>query len=245
MKIVPILILSGLCIHSWGQNSKLETHNPIPRQGDEIQVEFSVDKLKLSDLRDKEKKTKEDYNKLWDNNIGKGSFKINQIVADTGKVNIGPFSFTVDDTTYVTNILTLKVLPKLPGNIKEGIWIRYTEIAGLGHLIIEQRVSRGPQKKTDSQGTSVSLDNGGITFTELDQEKFERFGLKITYNSSNSSMQTVDNVDGDLFSGFVNYHELTYTFEKLTDFKGRLMIDKGLFLNFPKSGFVEILAVKN
>lgn len=245
MKTASILILSGLCFSAWGQNSRLETNNPIPRQGDEIQIEFTIDKRDLTELRNKEKKTKEEYNKLWDNNVGKGSLKITQIVSDTGRVEIGPFSFTVDDTSYVTDILTLKVLPKLPGNIRDGLWIRYTNIEDIGYLIIEQRVSRGPRKKADSQGLSLSLDNEGITFTELDKEKFEKMGLKIISSSSSSSMQTVDKVGDDLFSDFVNYHESSYTFERQANFNGIFKIDKSLFVNVPKTGHYELVAVKN
>jgi len=245
MKTVSILIFSGLCFNAWGQNSRLETNNPIPRQGDEIQIEFTIDKKDLRELKNKEKKTKEEYNKLWDNNVGKGSLKITQIVSDTGRVKIGPFSFTVDDTTYVTDILTLKVLPKLSGNIRDGLWIRYTDIGDIGYLIIEQRVSRGPQKKTDSQGTSLSLDNEGITFADLDKEKFEKLGLKIIYSSSSSSMQTVDKVGDDLFSDFVNYHASSYTFERPANFKGTFKVDKTLFVNVPKTGHYELVSVKN
>jgi hypothetical protein len=244
MKIAPILIFLGLSLHALGQNSQLETKNPIPRQGDEVQIVFTIDKRDLTELRNKEKKTKEEYNKLWDNNVGKGSLKITQIVSDTGRVKIGPFSFIVDDTTYVTNVLTLKVLPKLPGNIRDGVWIRYTEVDEIGYLIIEQRVSRGPQKKTDSKGTSLALDNEGITFADLDREKFEKLGFTIISSSSNSSMQTVDKLGDEVFSDFVNYHESTYTFEK-SDTKEAFKIDKTLFLNFPKTGHHELVAVKN
>jgi hypothetical protein len=241
---LAIIILLGLLTEAWGQNSRLETNNPIPRQGDEVQIEFTIDKDDLTEIRNKEKKTKEEYNKMWGNNVGKGSLKITQIVSDTGRVKIGPFSFTVNDTTYVTNTLTLNVLPKLPGNIRDGIWIRYTEIDGIGYLTVEQRVSRGPQKKADSQGTSLALDNNGITFAELDRDKFEKLGFKIISSSSSSSMQTVDKVGDDLLSDFVNYHESTYTFEKI-NLKGTFVIDKSVFVNLPKTGHHELRAVKN
>jgi hypothetical protein len=166
------------------------------------------------------------------------------MVSDTGRVTIGPFSFSVDDTTYVTNSLTLKVLSKLPGNIRDGIWIRHTTINDIGYLIIEQRVSRGPQKKTDSQGTSLALDNEGITFADLDREKFEKLGFKIISSSSSSSMQTVDKVGDNPFSDFVNYHESAYTFEK-ANLKGALKIDKNLFMGLPKTGHYDLVAVKN
>jgi hypothetical protein len=241
---LAIIILLGLLTEAWGQNSRLETNNPIPRQGDGVQIEFTIDKRDLAELKNKEKKTKEEYNRLWDNNVGKGNLKIIQIVSDTGRVTVGPFSFSVDDATYVTNSLTLKVLPKLPGNIRDGIWIRYTAINDIGYLIIDQRVSRGPQRKTDSQGSSLALENEGITFADLDREKFEKLGFKIISNSSSSSIQSVDKVGDDPFSDFVNYHESAYTFEN-ANLKGTLKIDKNLFINLPKTGHYELVAVKN
>ncbi|MFZ6009025.1 MAG: BatD family protein [Bacteroidota bacterium] len=241
---LSVIILFGILTEAWGQISLLETNNPIPRQGDEVQIEFTIDKRDLTELRDKEKKSNKEYNRLWNNNVGKGSLKITQIVCDTGRVTIGPFSFTLDDTTYVTNTLTLNVLPKLPGNIRNGIWIRHTEINDIGYLIIEQRVSRGPQKKTDSHGTSISLNNEGITFADLDREKFEKLGFKVISSSSSSSIQTVDEVGDDLFSDFVNYHKSTYTFEK-ANLKGTFKIDKDLFVNLAKTGHYELIAVKN
>lgn len=241
---LSIILLFALLTEAWGQNSRLETSNPIPRQGDAVQIEFTIDKRDLTELKNKGKKTKEEYNRLWDNNVGKGNLKITQIVSDTGRITIGPFSFSVHDTTYVTNSLTLKVLSKLPGDIRNGIWIRYTVISDIGYLIIEQRVSRGPQKKTDSQGTSLALDNEGITFADLDKEKFEKLGFEIISSSSSSSMQMVDRVDDDPFSGFVNYHESVYKFEKI-NLKGALKIDKNLFINLPKTGHYELVAVKN
>jgi hypothetical protein len=241
---LSIIIFFVVLTEAWGQNSRLETNNPIPRQGEEVQIQFTIDKRDLTELESKEKKTKEEYNKLWDNNVGRGSLKITQFVSDTGRIKIGPFSFTVDGTTYVTNTLTLNVLPKLPGNIRNGIWIRYTEVDDIGYLVIEQRVPRGPQKKAGSQGTSLSLDNDGIEFADLDREKFEKLGFKIISSSTSSSMQTVDQVGDDLFSTFVNYHESTYTFEK-ANLRGTLTIDKNLFVNLAKTGYYESIEVKN
>ncbi|HMJ68164.1 MAG TPA: BatD family protein [Cyclobacteriaceae bacterium] len=245
MKLLILPLFSLLFFEVLGQNSKLGTTNPIPRQGDDIQIEFSVEKKDLTDLKNKQKKIKEDYNRIWNNSVGKGSFKINQIASDTGKLKIGPFSFNLNDTTYLTNTLTLRVLPKLPSNVRDGIWIRSTEIDNLGYLIVEQRVSKGPQAKSDPQGATIALNNDGIIFAELVKEKFEKLGLKIISTSSNSTSQVVDKVGNELLSQFVNYYQSTYTFEKLADFKGVLKIDQSLFMNFPQNGFIEILTLKN
>lgn len=241
MRLLTI-ILFGLLTEALGQNSRLETSNPIPRKGDEVQIEFTLDKEDLTELRNKERKTKEEFNNLWRNNVGKGSLRIAQVVSDTGRVKIGPFSFIIDGTTYVTNVLTLRVLPNLPGNIRNGVWIRYTEVDNHGYLIIEQRVSRGPRVKTESGGTSLSLDNEGISFADLDKEKFEKLGLKVISSSSSSTMQTVDKAGDDPFSDFVNYHESAYMFKKV-NLKATLNIDKSLFKNLPETGHYEVVAI--
>ena len=245
MKLILLPVALLLFFETQAQNSKLETNNPIPRQGDEIQIEFSIEKSDLTDLKNKQKKSKEDFNRIYNNNVGNGDFKINQIVSDTGQITIGPFSFTINDTTYRTNTIRLTVLPKLPGKIRDGVWIRSADIDGIGYLVVEQRVSKEPQRKLDSQGTTVSFDNDGIKFVELDKEKFEKLGLKITSTSTNSTTQATDKVDNELFSQFVRYYKSTYSFEKQVDFKGPLKIDQNLFMNFPKNGFVEILTIKN
>lgn len=245
MRYLTLPFVTLIFLTSYGQNSKLTTTNPIPRQGDEIQIEFSIDKKDLTELNNKQKKSKEDYNRIWSNSIGKGSFNINKIISDTGKVKIGPFALTINDTTYVTNTVTLKVLPKLPGNVRNGIWIRSTEINNVGYLIIEQRVSRAPLTKSDNRGATLTLNNDEIQFAELKKEEFAKLGLKILSSSTNSTSQIVDKVGDELLSQFVNYHQSTFTFEKQPNFIGTLKLDENLFMNFPKNGLIEILTVRN
>jgi hypothetical protein len=244
MKDFLLLLTLMTSLNVFGQNSKLETNNPIPRQGDEIEITFSINEADLGHLEGKEKKTMEEFNAIWDNNVGSGSFKIKELMTDTGTVKIGPFSFTLDEKVYTTNILTLKVYPKLPNDIKDGIWIRYAKYGDKGFLIVEQRVSNTPKVENSSTGRTVSYNNDGVAFAELDQVKFETYGVDINFTSTNSSMQTLDN-DGDMLSGNVSYKISTYTFKFKPNFKGLIKVDKHLFNNFPDNLMTDKIEVKN
>lgn len=245
MKTFLLLTTLTTSLSVFGQNSKLETNNPIPRQGDEIEITFSINKADLGHLELKEKKTKEEYNAIWDNNLGSGSFKIKKLMTDTGNVKIGPFSFTIEDEVYTTNTLVIKVYPKLPNDIKDGIWIRYTKYNDKGYIIVEQRVPNNPKVENTSTGRTVTMDNDGIKFAELDQEKFEAFGVDINYSSTNSSMQTLEKSDKDIFSGTVSYKISTYTFKFKPNFKGPVKVDKSLFNDFPENLMTKNIEVKN
>jgi hypothetical protein len=245
MKYLLILATLTTSLNAFGQNAKLETNNPIPRQGDEIEITFSVKESDLGHIESKDKKTKEDYNAIRDNNLGSGSFKINELMTDTGNVIIGPFSFTIEGKVYTTDTLVIKVHPKLPNDIKDGIWIRYTKYNDKGYLIVEQRVSNEPKVKNTSTGRTVSLDNDGITFAELDQDKFEAFGVDINYSSTKSSMQTLEETNDNIFSGMVSYKISTYTFKFRQDFKGPIKLGKNLFKYFPDNLLTKEVIVNN
>jgi hypothetical protein len=245
MKYFLLLATFTTSLNLFGQHSKLETNNPIPRQGDEIEITFSLNKADLGQIESKDKKTKEEYNAIWDNNLGSGSFKIKKLLTDTGNVKIGPFSFAIEDKTYTTNTLVLKVYPRLPNDIKDGIWVRYTNYEGKGYLIVEQRVSNSPKVENTSTGRTVSMNNDGITFAELDQDKFETYGVDINYSSSNSSMQTLEKTGKDFSSGTVSYKISTYTFKFKPDFKRPIKVDKSLFTNFPDNLMTDKVEVKN
>jgi hypothetical protein len=203
MNYVCTLILSLAMMEAAAQLPKLEPSNPAPRQGEEINITFVL--------------------KDAGADIGNGNLKLRQPLTDTGMVKIGPFQFSVDDKTYATGTLALRVYPKLPDNVHEGIWIRYVLFEGKHYLITEQRVSGDPKKKS-SEATILSTD--GAVFAELDRDRFEEAGLKIVYSNSFSASQVMDKDE-------VNYKLTTYKFEKTPFFKGKIKVDKKLFSDFP------------
>jgi len=60
MKHLVAIILSVLFAESWAQHSTLTTFNPIPRQGAEIEIQFSLEKQDLTELESKKNKTTEE-----------------------------------------------------------------------------------------------------------------------------------------------------------------------------------------
>lgn len=204
MKYVCALAFYLVMRQAVAQVPKLEPSNPAPRQGEEINVTFSL------------KETGAD--------IGNGNLKLRQPLADTGTVRIGPFQFSVNDKTYVTGTLTLRVYPRLPDSIHEGIWIRYVVFEGKHYLITEQRVSK--EKKKSSETVNL-LTNEGVTFAELDRERFEEAGLKIVYSNSFTASEPMGKDE-------VSYKLTTYRFEKTPHFKSKLKVDKKLFSDYPE-----------
>lgn len=232
MRNLWLLIGISLAGNCWGQNTKLLTSNPAPRVGAEIEITFDVEKADLTELEDKKKKSEDDYEALRANSVGQGSFKVT-MSADTGTFDIGPFSLTVRGAVYTSDVLRLKVFPALPDDVKEGLWIRYTEFDGHGYLLLEQRVPNAPKREVTDQGFSVTMDSEGVAFAEPDKEKLEARGVKIVSSRATSSSQSVGDHNGDFYSNVVSFNEAAYKFELGPEFKGPLKIDKSFFKNFP------------
>ena len=244
MKHLVAIILSVLFAESWAQHSTLTTFNPIPRQGAEIEIQFSLEKQDLSALKNKKDKTTEENDLLYDNYFGNGSLKMRKLLTDTGKVSIGPFSFTFGESTYQTNVLTLQVHPKLPGNIRDGLWIRYVELDDRGYLIIEQRIDTKAKKEKTPDGISYSIGGGEAIFATLNEKKIENYGLKIIRTSSRTEADEIDKIDDELYSGLVSYKEFIYILEKQPNFKGPVKLDKKLFDHFPEKVFTEDVVIR-
>src|SRR5688500_6959126 len=176
--LATIILLMGF-LQSLAQHSKLRTSNPIPRQGEEIEITFSLKKEDLKVLENKDKKTEEEREMISNNFIGSGSFRTKKVAADTGMVNIGPFTFTFGEHTYHTNVLSVKVYPELPSNIRQGIWMRYVQINNYGYLITEQRIDTGPKYEKTSSGSTISIGDENVTYATLNESKLEKLGLKV------------------------------------------------------------------
>jgi len=242
--LATIILLMGF-LQSFAQPSQLHTYNPIPRLGEEIQITFSLRKQDLTSLAEKDDMTQEERDILADNFIGSGSFKTNKVATDTGTVTIGPFSLTFGERTYHTGVLTLKVYPKLPSNIRQGMWMRYVEIGEHGYLITEQRVDTKPKTEKTSTGVSFSMgDAADVAYAELNKSKMEKLGLKIISSSTNTATDTVDKIGDEIFSGTVNYKRCTYTIEKQVNFKGPIELTKKLFDNFPDQVYTEDIVIR-
>jgi len=203
MNYVCVFFFSLIAIQAAGQLSKLEPSNPAPRQGEEVNITFLL--------------------KEGSADIGGGSFKVRQPLADTGMVKIGPFQFSINDKSYSTGSLTLRVYPRLPDAIHDGIWIRYVAFEGKHYLITEQRISADQKKKPESNAIVIGSEE---SFAELDRDQFEQAGLKVVFSNSFTDSEVMGKDE-------VSYKLTTYRFEKTSFFKGKLRLDKKFFVDFP------------
>lgn len=195
---------------TYGQ-SMLTINNPAPRQGDEIDINV----------------------KLLDNKVrvGEGTIKFTQEVTETGPLTIGPFKFMLEGKTYETDILTVTVAPRIPIDIKDGIWIRIVEFNEEKHLIIEQRISG--QWKTKKGDNEVTMTYGsGVIYAEFREEVFEENGLEILASTSSSGSRLLDK-NAPFGHGTVSYKIEIFKFKKTDEFSKKLRIDKRSFNNFP------------
>jgi len=214
------------CATAMAQTSILEIANPAPRAGEEVEIIITLKKENLDALENKEKKTTDDFATLRKNKTAYGNLKISQVLADTGKVKIGPFKFAIADKTYETNSLTLRVYPKLPDTAREGLWIRQVDYNGQSYLIIEQR--------SESEDTK---------FAQLNRDKLEAAGLNIVTSTSKSESQFLDKKT-TAGSTPVNYRISTYKFKRTSAFKGKVKIDRSIFLDFPPNISMDELWIK-
>ncbi len=206
-----LILLTIISTWTYGQ-SRLTINNPAPRQGDEIDISIT--------LTDNEE------------GVGKGNLKLTQELTETGLVTLGPFKFTIGDKTYETDILTVTVSPKIPNDIKDGLWIRLVDFNGEKYLIIEQRISNQwkREKKNDNEVTMTHGD--GVKYAEFRKEVLEDNGLDILTSSSSTKSQLLDKND-TFGNGTVSYKIETFKFEKTDKFTKKLRIDKRSFDNFP------------
>jgi hypothetical protein len=232
-------IFSIIVAPSWSQHTKFRTTNPIPRQGEEVEIQYSLEKADLTELESKTNITDIESDILKKNDVAKGTFKLTLPLTETGNVTVGPFSFVVGGTMYHTGIITFNVHPQLPGNIRDGIWIRYTEKDGKTYLIVEQRVTNKTKVEKTTNQVTWTADNGDVAFAELDEEQLKKYGLEISSSSWRSHSQEVDKIDDQMFSGTVSFRHSTYVIEKADDFNGPQKISKKMFKNFPDNGFVD------
>jgi hypothetical protein len=187
------------------QLTRLEPSNPAPRQGEEVNITFLI--------------------KEGSTDIGGGNFKVRQALADTGRVKIGPFQFSINDKNYTTGTLALRVYPRLPDAVHDGIWIRYVIFEGKNYLITEQRISAAHKKTVDTNTIVIGSEE---PFAELDRDRFEQAGLKVVYSNSFTATENLGKEE-------VSYKLTTYKFEKTAFFKGKVRIEKKFFTDFPET----------
>lgn len=239
MKLSAFFVSVICVIPAIAQVSRLDVSNPAPRVNEEIEIIISLKKENLDALEHKENKTADDFLSLRKNKVGYGTLKISHILTDTGRVTLGPFQFNLGKETYTTDVLTFTVHPTLPPNIYDGLWIRQVDFKGERYLIIEQRIASAPRKakKTGEEIVVIGGNTEEVTYTELDEARFQEKGLKILSSNARSESQILNPQDPTA-SVTVNYRIATYRFSKTPAFRTKFKLDKKLFTNFPDKNII-------
>lgn len=221
MKTSLLTILTLLLFTRASSQTELTTNNPAPRIGDGIEI-----RLKIAN----------------DDERAGGTITI-KTPDKIGPVNIGPLKLTIGSKTFETNILTINVSPKLPDDVKDGMWIRLVEFQNEEYLIIEQRISNQWIKERKSED-EVSISHGdGVRYASLIEEKLENYGIEINSGSTNTSSQILDKKD--MFgSGTVSYRRSTYKIKRTDGFKSQILIDETLFNDFPNNVKIDNIWIK-
>ncbi len=239
MKLSAFFVAIVWSIPAIAQVSRLDVSNPAPRVNEEIEIIISLRNDNLDALERKENKTPEDVQALRNNKIGYGTLKLSHVLADTGRVTLGPFKFTLGKKTYETDVLQFTVYPELPKDIYDGLWIRQVDFKDERYLIIEQRISSAAAKpkKTGEEIVIIGGSSTEVPYTELDEMRFQEKGLKILSSNARSESQIFNSQDAAA-SVTVNYRIATYRFRKTPGFHARFKLDKKVFVNYPDKNII-------
>ncbi|MBC5773863.1 hypothetical protein H8S95_07295 [Pontibacter sp. KCTC 32443] len=231
MRYLILLIFFTVPLSVYAQHSQLSVKNPSPRVGEQIEIVMTLKKEDLETLEKKKSKTIEEFSKIQDNFYGSGSLKFSNVATEPGIKQFGPFDFKFGDITVKTDSIKLNIVPALPADKKEGLWVRVVEFRRENYLILEQRIpNQLKSEKRDDQITH-EFSAGGVKFAELDQAKFELKGFDIISTNTSSNSQTIDK--GNLATGTVSYKISIYKFSKTDKFSKKVELDQSMFSNFP------------
>ncbi|MER2995951.1 hypothetical protein [Pontibacter populi] len=231
MRAVLLALLIFVSYQSWSQNSKLTVFNPGPRVGDDIEISITLEKENLEAIKSKSSKSIEEFNQVQSNYYGSGTIKLSDLTNEPGLKQIGPFEFNLNGVSVKTDSILLTIYPALPGNKKDGMWVRIIDFNGDSFLIIEQRISNDWKREKGKNSTTFSHGGDDVKFAKLDEAKFEAKGLDIISSSSSSSSQIVDK-DDVMGSGTVSFNIDTYQFKKTVNFNNAFKLDKKMFIDF-------------
>jgi len=211
-------------VTTFGQKATLQIDNIAPRVGDEIEIHFYLG------------------TNISTNNNGDGQIEFNDIVTDSGYVTIGPFSFKVNNQTFLSDSVRISICPKLP-KLQNGIWIRKVNFNGDSYLILEQRISgEWETKKTDPKTVTTSFTQDEKKFAEIDLESINERGLSLVQTYSSSHSQTID--ENDIFgNGTVNYKLTIYKIIRKSDYSGTFKLREKNFKNLPKNSNFESVII--
>jgi len=192
IRLLHLAFLLTTLVSQAQQASYLEPDNPAPRLGTSIDISVHLQKEDLRWLEQKENLTSDEQEALDGNIIGGGMLKITQVMQDTGSVTIGPFTFVIGNAIYNTDAIDVKVLPPLPVNATDGLWVRVENFRGFYYRLIEQRVANS-WKRDSKDANTLTLSTSELKFSEFNRDRLEQQGLEILSSSESTENQELNN----------------------------------------------------
>ncbi len=240
VRLGVFLLFVAISIGAFAQFSTIEPENPLPRVGQSVNLFITLDKTDLSALERKENLTGAETDEMHSNRVGRGSLKITEVFPDTGNIVIGPFTFVVAGTAYVTNSIELTVRPALPDASREGLWVSCIRLNNQYYVVVEQRVPTAFRRDSDDPNT-ITLNSSEVEFAELDTEKLLDRGLELISSSESTDNQFLGK---DISTGVVAYKVASYKFRALKNFPGSIKIDRSFFSRLPRHARIEEAILK-
>lgn len=216
------LLLTGLTITASGQNIQIKVDNTEPRLGQEInltiETNFFEEFLKgtfTDSIEFRQTYSNKDLTKTI-------------IAKRLGPMTIGPIKFEFNGVTYLSNSITINVIPNLTD--KEGVWIRKLKIDNKDYIVIEQisiikpvTTGSGNTWNTEWKATEDNL-------VKLIKEP-EDVGIEFFEGRSGMGGHP-DKSKG--YSPSISYSYKFYEIKKLPGFTGVFRLKEKYFENLPK-----------
>ena len=239
--LTSIFICSFLTLMSQ-KKIELEIDKPQPRVGETVNLTLEIPFI-------------EDYIKgTIDKDIeitGTGSiygpssrkFQRNIQFKEAKTYTIGPFEFEFNNKKYVSNSITVEVVPAIPQ--KAGIYVRVAESNGEQFLIIEQMIKNVKDDGYDNDGNySVTLGGSkpkGMEYIDINRELAPGINLLFKFSSEGTTPLTVDFMSKKM--GF-SYAFRLYKIEFDENYSGSYTLKKTDFQNFPRRTRLEKIEIK-
>lgn len=220
MKTGLSLLLTCFSALLFAQQAIIEPDNPSPRLGEDVILNILLS----------ESITPNGASADPDKRVATGSLRFSQTLTDTGAVNIGPFSFTVNNNTYEASVITLQIRPSLPENEAKGLWASIVKFREYVYVIVEQRIPNSVKRDPANPNTLV-LATDEPEFADLITERMTGFGFEFISSSVNMDTQMI-NRRGSAVN--VAYRLASYKFRPVNPASQELRIDKSFFTNFPR-----------
>jgi len=221
MKLTVILLFTTVAF-AFGQKMKLDVSNPMPRVNDELEVILSVE----SNQRE----------------IIAGRIMLKEIFLDTGLMTIGPFKASVNNQTYETDKLQLRVGAELPTSIVDGFWVRTFSFNSKLYIVLEQRISdKISKEKISGNEVIISTNSAELLFAELNEELLEDNGVAILTARSSTGTKIIKLNDS---RGTFTYKNTVYIYELNPEYGSPFKITKEYFRDFPRNAEIADVWIK-